>query len=106
MLKSLKKINNYQLFALSTKSKLAKLTNNRSFSLSKKTITKSTNRRPFSLKSDPIVNRQITFDSKSKFFDFRNIRFRNKNSLLYFIFELIDFERLCISEFIKAKVFC
>ena len=112
--KIVKKTNNRQLFALSTKSKLAKSTNNYSLSLLIKTITKttnrrsskkSTNRRSFLLKSNSIVNRQITFNSKLKLFEFQNIRFRNKNNLLYFIFKLIDFERLCISKFIKTKIF-
>ena len=47
----------------------------------------------------------IVLKSKKKFFDFRGIRFRYKNNLLYFIFDLIDSERLCISKFMKTEIF-
>ena len=47
----------------------------------------------------------IVSKSKKKFFNFRDIRFRYKNGLLYFIFDLIDLKRLYISKFIKTKIF-
>ena len=47
----------------------------------------------------------VVSKSKKKLFDSRDIRFRYKNDLLYFTFELIDSKRLCISKFMKAKIF-
>ena len=125
MSKSLKKTINCCFFSSSTESKIVESTNCCLLLLTKQSIvkaTKTTNCRLLLLtkqsivektKSNIVVNQQIvifshsklTFDLKLKFSNFCNICFCNKNELIYFIFELINFEQLCISKFIKIKIF-
>ena len=53
---------------------------------------------------DQISQRDRNSSKIFEFSDSRNIRFRYKNDLLYFTFDL-DFERLCIFEILKIKIF-
>ena len=40
-----------------------------------------------------------------EFFDFRDVRFRYKNDLLYYIFDFVDSKRLCIFAIMKTEIF-
>ena len=53
---------------------------------------------------DQISQRNRNSSEVFEFSDSRNIRFRYKNDLLYFTFDL-DFERLCIFKILKIKIF-
>ena len=84
-----------------TDNHLSSQTTNRQFSTSI-TNNQSSNQTTNRQFSTSIIN---SSSKKKKLSDSRDIRFRHKNDLLYFIFDLFDSERLCISKIMKTKIF-
>ena len=50
-------------------------------------------------------NAKTSHEKTYELFDSRDVRFRYKNDLLYYIFDFVDSERLCISAIMKTEIF-
>ena len=74
------------------------------FAISTISIVEITTIESIAIVFDQISQRNRSSSEVFEFFDSRNIRFRYKDDLLYFTFDL-DFERLCIFEILEIKIF-